>query len=69
MNEMLNYMFRSMKATEAALKKQSRFNRRLRLLALAGAAYAIWSEQNRLEQQKEIEKLTDQVEELRRAKE
>lgn len=73
MNEMLNYVFNSMKASEKALarlektmRKQVRSNRRLKLIAITGVAYAIWAESNRREQQEEIERLHCEVEELKR---
>ena len=73
MNEMLNYVFKSMKTTERALAKlektmrrQVRSNRRLKLIAITGVAYAIWAESVRREQQVQIERLSDEVEELKR---
>ena len=73
MNEMLNYVFKSMKTTERALAKlektmrrQVRSNRRLKLIAITGVAYAIWAESVRREQQVQIEHLSDEVEELKR---
>lgn len=73
MNEMLNYVFNSMKASEKALarlektmRKQVRSNRRLKLIAITGVAYVIWAESNRREQQEEIERLHCEVEELKR---
>ena len=56
MNEMLNYVFNSMKTSERALaklektlRKQARSNRRLKLIAITGVAYAIWAESVRRE--------------------
>lgn len=73
MNEMLNYVFNSMKTSERALvklektlRKQVRSNRRLKLIAITGVAYAIWAESVRREQQVQIERLSDEVEELKR---
>lgn len=73
MNEMLNYVFNSMKTSEMALvklektlRKQVRSNRRLKLIAITGVAYAIWAESVRREQQVQIERLSDEVEELKR---
>ena len=73
MNEMLNYVFKSMKTTERALAKlektmrmQVRSNRRLKLIAITGVAYALWAETVRREQQEEIERLSGEVEELKR---
>ncbi len=73
MNEMLNYVFNSMKTSERALaklektlRKQARANRRLKLIAITGVAYAIWAESVRREQQVQIERLSDEVEELKR---
>lgn len=73
MNEMLNYVFNSMKTSERALaklektlRKQARSNRRLKLIAITGVAYAIWAESVRREQQVRIERLSDEVEELKR---
>ena len=73
MNEMLNYVFNSMKTSERALaklektlRKQARSNRRLKLIAITGVAYAIWAERVRREQQVQIERLSDEVEELKR---
>ncbi len=73
MNEMLNYVFNSMKTSERALaklektlRKQARSNRRLKLIAITGVAYAIWAESVRREQQGQIERLSDEVEELKR---
>ena len=73
MNEMLNYVFNTMKTSEAALaklekamRKQARSNRRLKLIAITGVAYAIWAETIRREQQAETERLSCEVEELKR---
>lgn len=73
MNEMLNYVFNTMKTSEAALaklektvRKQVRSNRRLKLIAVTGVAYAIWAEAIRREQQEEINRLSCEVEELKR---
>ena len=73
MNEMLNYVFNSMKTSERALaklektlRKQARSNRRPKLIAITGVAYAIWAESVRREQQVQIERLSDEVEELKR---
>ena len=73
MNEMLNYVFNSMKTSERALaklektlRKQARSNRLLKLIAITGVAYAIWAESVRREQQVQIERLSDEVEELKR---
>lgn len=73
MNEMLNYVFHTMKTSERALtklekavRKQARSNTRLKLIAITGIAYAIWAENIRLKQQNEIERLSDEVEELKR---
>lgn len=73
MNEMLNYVFNSMKTTERALaklektmRKQVKANRRLKLIAITGVAYALWAETVRREQQEEIERLSGEVEELKR---
>lgn len=73
MNEMLNYVFNSMKTSERtlaklekSLRKQARSNRRLKLIAITGVAYAIWAESVRREQQVQIEHLSDEVEELKR---
>ena len=73
MNEMLHYVFNSMKTSERALaklektlRKQARSNRRLKLIAITGVAYAIWAESVRREQQVQIERLSDEVEELKR---
>ncbi len=73
MNEMLNYVFNTMKTSEAALaklektmRKQVRSNRRLKLIAITGVAYAIWAETIRREQQEEIERLSCEVDELKR---
>lgn len=73
MNEMLNYVFNSMKTSERALvklektlRKQVRSNRRLKLIAITGVAYALWAETVRREQQEEIERLSGEVEELKR---
>ena len=73
MNEMLNYVFNSMKTSERALaklektlRKQARSNRRLKLIAITGVAYALWAETVRREQQEEIERLSGEVEELKR---
>ncbi len=72
MNEMLNYVFNTMKTSEAALaklektvRKQVRSNRRLKFIAITGVAYVIWAETVRREQQEEIERLSCEVEELK----
>lgn len=71
LNEMLTYLIASAKNTDAALgrvfkamKKQTRFNRRIVLLAIAGGVYAAWSENQRQEQENKITELTRKVEEL-----
>ena len=76
MNEILSYLFCSMRRTETVLaamektlKKQRRFNRQAGLFALAGAAYVLWSEQERWKQKEEIRELSEMVHELREAKE
>lgn len=73
MNEMLSYVFDSMKTSEKALirlektmRKQVRSNRRLKLIAIAGVAYALWTETVRRGQQAEIERLSGEIEELKR---
>ena len=73
MNEMLNYVFNETATTERALAKlektmrrQVRSNRRLKLIAITGVAYALWAETVRREQQEEIERLSGEVEELKR---
>lgn len=72
MNEMLNYVFTTMRSSEAvltklekAVRKQARSNRRLKFIAITGVAYAIWTEIVRREQQNEIERLSSEVEELK----
>lgn len=72
MNEMLNYVFNRMKTSEAALaklektmRKQVRANRRLKLIAIAGVAYMVWADAIRREQQEEIERLSNEIEELK----
>lgn len=73
MNEMLNYMFRSLKTTETALERVSKTlrkqNRRIRLLVLAGGAYVAWSEMNRREQEEKLDNLKREIKELRGEKE
>lgn len=71
LNEMLTYLIASAKNTDAALgrvfkalKKQTRFNRRISLLAAAGSVYVVWSEHQRQEQESKITELTRKVEEL-----
>lgn len=48
------------------LKKQSKLNRRILTLALTITVYAVLSEMNSLEQKKRIEKLSKEIEELKR---
>lgn len=73
MNEMLNYMFRSLKMAEASLehvgKTLKKQNRRIRLLALVGGAYVVWSEMNRREQEEKLDDLKKEIKELRGEKE
>lgn len=73
MDEMLNYIFNSMKTSERTLAKlektvckQARSNRRLKLIAVTGIAYTIWAETIRREQEEEIKRLSSKVEELKR---
>ncbi len=48
------------------MRRQVRSNRRLKLIAITGVAYALWAETVRREQQEEIERLSGEVEELKR---
>lgn len=68
----MDYIFGSIEASEhsirninRALVKQRNFNRQLTLLIYMGAISALLSEINRREQEKKINKLSKEIEELK----
>ncbi|MBS6180530.1 MAG: hypothetical protein KH921_07055 [Erysipelotrichaceae bacterium] len=71
MGEMMNYIFGSLRSSEAAikhiqrsLKRQQRFNRNIILCTWAMTTYVILTELDRREQNRKIEKLSNEIEEL-----
>ena len=73
MNEMMNYIFSSLRNSEKAvtvvqktLRKQARFNKNMAIYALAMTMCAIWLEMNRQEQNERIERLEKEVKKLKR---
>lgn len=72
MDEMLNYIFSSMRSSEKMLRgvrkvlvEQRSFNRNVILYAVITTAYILANESKRLEQDKKIAKLSKEVEELK----
>lgn len=75
MVEMISYIFGSLRTSEnslkqinMALRKQAKFNRAVTTFALVTAVYAITVELYSLEQNKKIEKLSNEIKELKREK-
>ncbi len=72
MNDMLSYIFTNLKTHGRAIKKQSYINRRLNnkvmILGLAMAAYVFVTDIRNLEQNRKIDELNDQIEELKHVK-
>lgn len=73
MDEMMSYIFGDLRTTKNALKyidrtlrRQKATNRRLALLILATATYAVVAEFCHQEQRKRIEELDAEIEELRK---
>lgn len=73
MDEMMGYIFGDLRATKSAiryidrqLKRQRGTNRRLGLLLLATAAYAVVTEIHHQEQKQEIQELQATIEVLRK---
>lgn len=73
MNEMLNYIFRSMNASDRAVKRinrvlqsQNSINARTTLCLFISTACILAMSAQIKEQSKEIEKLSDEVEELKK---
>lgn len=74
MNEMVAYIFGSLRTSENAVKNirktlrhQARINRGVAAFALTMTVYVILMELNALEQNKKIEKLNTELEELKRS--
>lgn len=74
MGEILNYIFGSMKSTEMALKNinkalrnQSKLNNEVIIFSIAMTTYAVLSERDRRRQEKEIKRLSKEIEELKRS--
>lgn len=74
MGEILNYIFGSMKSTEMALKNinkalrnQSKLNNEVMIFSIAMTTYAVLSERDRRRQEKEIKRLSKEIEELKRS--
>ncbi len=74
MGEILNYIFGSMKSTEMALKNinkvlrnQSKLNNEVMIFSVAMTTYAVLSERDRRRQEKEIKRLSKEIEELKRS--
>lgn len=75
MCEIMNYIFRSLHNSEAAIRsirksmnKQARYNRKLSTLALIMTVNLVLLELDRVEQKKRIEKLESTIEEMKRDK-
>jgi len=75
MDEMINYIFGSLKRSESelrhlrkTLKNQMNINRRFSAFALAATGYVILLEISSREQNKKIEKLSAELKELKRKK-
>ena len=73
MNEMLNYIFSSLRDSEKTigviqktLRRQIRFDRKVTFFALAMTAYVVISEIDRREQSEKIAKLEKDVKRLKR---
>lgn len=73
MNEMVAYIFASLRSSENSIKiikrslrNQMRINRGVAMFSLTMAIYVILSEINNLEQNRKIEKLSKELEELKR---
>ncbi len=74
MNEMMNYIFNNMADTEKALKRinkilrnQSKLNKDAALFYIAVTTYAVLAERDRRRQEKEIRRLSKEIEELKRS--
>lgn len=74
MYEMLGYIFGSLQLSETAirgihrtLKQQVRFNRNVGLWACVMTTYVVVTELDRGEQNKKIEKLSNEIRELKRS--
>lgn len=74
MDEMMNYIFGSLRSSEVAIKHiqrilegQQRLNRNVVLCIWATTTYVVLTELNRREQNRKIEKLSNEIEELKRS--
>lgn len=74
MCEMFGYIFGSLRSSETAiksihrtLKHQNRFNRNVAVFAWGMAAYMVFAECERLEQNKKIKELSNEIKELKRS--
>lgn len=74
MGEMMSYIFGSLRSSEVAikhiqraLKGQQRFNRNVVLCTWAMTTYVVLTELDRREQNRKIEKLSNEIEELKRS--
>lgn len=74
MNEMMNYIFNNMADTEKALKRinkilrnQSKLNKDAALFYIAVTTYAVLAERDHRRQEKEIRRLSKEIEELKRS--
>lgn len=72
MGEMMNYIFSNMANTEVSLKKinkilqnQSKLNYDVMMFSVAITAYAVTAERARRRQEKEIKRLSKEIEELK----
>lgn len=72
MSEMMNYIFGSMSRSETAIKNinktlrnQARFNKKVAIFALVITAYAVLTELDRRELEREIKKLSNEIKELK----
>lgn len=74
MSEMMNYIFGNLRSSEVAIKHiqrtikgQQRFNRNVVLCTWAMTTYVVLNEMDRREQKRKIEKLSNEIEELKRS--
>lgn len=72
MGEIINYIFSNMANTEVSLKRinkilrrQSKVNNNFMIFSVAMTAYAVMAERDRCRQEKEIKRLSKEIEELK----
>lgn len=74
MGEIMNYIFSNMANTEVSLKRinkilrnQSKLNNNVMIFSVAVTAYVVMAERDRRRQEKEIKRLSKEIEELKRS--